>query len=287
MIVNSTTSDSDEARLAAASGDYATAVRQWRRLADEGDPIAQFNLGFSYERGQGVARDSAEAAKWYLLAAEQGHADAQYRLGLYCEKEDAKKVKDVVRHGYFEKEDEAGEWYSKAAMQGHADAQIRLAEFALDYAAEIDPYTETTGVGVEDAKERKENASDDAEDWFRMAAEQGHADAQFALGQSYRYSGRRSDASEEDYAVAAKWYRRAAIQGHPSARFSLGTMCSNGEGMPRDLLQAYMWFDLAASCEPNSEHRALIIDMRTAVAQKMAPEQIAEAQRLAPEWKSK
>ncbi len=65
-------------------GDYATAVKEWRPLAEQGDAFAQSNLGVMYERGQGVPQDFGEAVRWYRLAAEQGDAGGQFKLsGLY------------------------------------------------------------------------------------------------------------------------------------------------------------------------------------------------------------
>ena len=58
-------------------GDYATALREWRPLAEQGDAIAQFNLGYLYANGQGVPRDFVQARYWYEKAAAQGQADAQ------------------------------------------------------------------------------------------------------------------------------------------------------------------------------------------------------------------
>ena len=62
-------------------GDYATALREWTPLAEQGDAAAQFNLGVMYEKGQGVPQDDKTAVKWYRLAAEQGNASAQNNLG--------------------------------------------------------------------------------------------------------------------------------------------------------------------------------------------------------------
>ncbi len=50
-------------------GDYATALREWRPLAEEGDAYAQHNLGITYSNGQGVPQDYAEAHMWFNLAA--------------------------------------------------------------------------------------------------------------------------------------------------------------------------------------------------------------------------
>ena len=66
---------------AAKRGDYATALREWEPLAEQGHAAAQTLLGVMYENGKGVPQDYAMAVKWYTLAAEQGHADAQYGLG--------------------------------------------------------------------------------------------------------------------------------------------------------------------------------------------------------------
>ena len=63
------------------SGDYATALRELKPLAEQGDAKSQYNLGFMYRKGQGVPQDYKTAVKWYRLAAEQGDADAQGNLG--------------------------------------------------------------------------------------------------------------------------------------------------------------------------------------------------------------
>ena len=56
------------------NGDYATALRLYRPLADKGNAEAQYNLGFMYDKGQGVPQEYAVAVKWYRLAADQGNA---------------------------------------------------------------------------------------------------------------------------------------------------------------------------------------------------------------------
>ena len=71
-----------EGAAAYLRGDYATALREYRPLAEQGNAAAQTNLGFMYDNGQGVPQDYAEAVKWYRKAAEQGRADAQFNLGI-------------------------------------------------------------------------------------------------------------------------------------------------------------------------------------------------------------
>ena len=85
---------------------------------------------------------------------------------------------------------------------------------------------------------------DDAEAvrWFRMAAEQGHAEAQFNLGLMYA-EGR---GVPEDHAAAVDWYRMAAKQGHAGAMTNLGVMYAEGRGVTKDDMEATRWFLKAA-----------------------------------------
>lgn len=66
--------------------DYATALRLWRPLADQGDAEAQSNLGLMYYNGQGVPQDYTQAVAWLRKAADQGYMDALNNLGTMYEK---------------------------------------------------------------------------------------------------------------------------------------------------------------------------------------------------------
>ena len=62
-------------------GDYETALTEWLIDAEQGDMLAQYNLGVMYANGWGVLENDAEAVRWYRLAADQGNAKAQFNLG--------------------------------------------------------------------------------------------------------------------------------------------------------------------------------------------------------------
>jgi uncharacterized protein len=66
--------------------------------------------------------------------------------------------------------------------------------------------------------------------WYRKAADQGNANAQFNLGKMYDDG----DGVPQDHAEALKWYLKAADQGNASAQFNLGKMYDNGQGVPQD-----------------------------------------------------
>jgi len=116
--------------------------------------------------------------------------------------------------------------------------------------------------------------------WYRLAAGQGAAKAQFNLGFMYELGA----GVPQDYGEAVKWYRRAAAQGLAVAQDELGVMYANGAGVPKDYVQAYMWYTLAAS-RATAERQKDVAKARDELAAKMTPAQIVEATRLAQEWK--
>ena len=61
--------------------DFTTALREWQPLAEQGDALAQYQVGLLYRKGRGVPQDDAQARKWYAKAAAQGLAKAQFSLG--------------------------------------------------------------------------------------------------------------------------------------------------------------------------------------------------------------
>jgi TPR repeat protein len=84
---------------------------------DPKDAIAQFRVGYMYERGDGVVQDYKEAMRLYLLSAAQGNAIAQFRIGYLYEK----------GWGVTQDDAQAVQWYGKAAAQGNQPANNRLA----------------------------------------------------------------------------------------------------------------------------------------------------------------
>ncbi len=118
---------------------------------------------------------------------------------------------------------------------------------------------------------------------WRPLAAQGHAYAQYNLGGMYH----EGQGVPRDYAEAVKWYRKAAKQGYAQAQHNVGVMYGEGTGVPQNNVQAHMWFTLAASRFPPGEDHDKAVQDRDAVAVLMTPAQVAEAQRLAREWRPK
>ena len=159
-------------------GDYATALRLFQPLAEQGDATAEVCLGDMYgDEGLGVARNPNEALKWYRKAADQGLAAAQAKLGHVYQ--NGRFVHGGIPQSY----EEARKWYLKAAEQGALDAQDALG----------DMYLNGEGVPKDDEEAMK---------WYRSAADQGYPPSQFKLGHGYQHG----IGVQQDAVLAYKWY---------------------------------------------------------------------------------
>lgn len=219
-------------------------------LADKGDAEAQLALAFLYSRGLGVDRNPKKAVKWCHKAAEQGLARAQWQLSLYYANGEGVKMDKV----------EGARWVRRAADKGLAEAQFNL---GLCYA---------NGEGVD------RNAAEAAA-WYRKAADQGLPEAQAELGNCYL----EGSGVPKDVPEGLRWTRQAAEQGFPAAQNTLGLCYSKGTGVTNDYVEAYKWFNLAAAKGGDLAYDAKV---NLAMAERfLTPEQVAEGQRLAREFR--
>jgi TPR repeat protein len=194
------------------------------RAAEQGNAEAQFRLGEMYEMGLGVPRDGVKASELYLKAADKGHGSAQFELGRkYYEGDEGFRVNLS----------KAADWLRKAISQGHI--------YAVDYLKEVE---------LEMEREFREQMADAASkyriwevDYVQRAAEQGDAVAQCRLGCMY-YEG--SDDYPRDEKKAVYWYRMAADQGLAYAQFSLGCLYEMGQGVPKDVAKAVELYRMVA-----------------------------------------
>jgi TPR repeat protein len=147
----------------------------------------------------------------------------------------------------------------KSAEAGDAAAQYRLGLL----------YDKGSGVP---------QSSIHAKEWFEKAATQGHAGAQVDLGTMYL----QGNGAPQSAPMALVWFSRAAEQGEGLAFAKLGRMYAQGRGVLQDFIHAHMWYNLGAA---HGDLKAA--EARDALAPQMSTTQIAEAQRLAREWKPK
>nr|WP_304273665.1 tetratricopeptide repeat protein [Phascolarctobacterium succinatutens] len=180
------------------------AVEWYRKAAEQGYDLAQYNLAVFLANGIGCAKDEEKALKWYKKAAEQGHAKAQYRLAdkLYYGK------------GCQQNKEEALNWYKKAAAKGNADAEEALkwhrkaAKQGYE-AAKID-------IGRRVWSKSKNNDLGD----IMAVAETGNEYAQYIVAEKLYY-GKDCDG---DKIEALKWYTLAAKRGNKDAQKKLAAL---------------------------------------------------------------
>ena len=220
--------------------------RQAERKAKQGDADAQYTLGVNYLNGHRVPKDEGAGREWLRKAAEQGHAEAAYRLGLcyFYGRDGVSKNKEEAskwfqKSGLGEEEEfivrlpkyRSEEWLSEKiqqAEQGDAEAMYTLSLHYMERKSRTGmPAGGMPGAGMDDLFGPPLD-EDAGLKWLRNAAELGHAEAQFSLGNHYAryvYFYRLDDSRnrEEDAAETEKWLRKAAEQGYALAQYALGS----------------------------------------------------------------
>jgi uncharacterized protein len=210
--------------------------------------------------------DCSTALSIYRSLAAQGVGKASYRLGYFSE------------IGYCAKKDwvEAAKWYGKAKDAGEQRAVASLSHIGRNwrYINSDRPLDPAIYALVE------------------KAAKSGSAVAQFSLGvMNYPIGDLSYDPTKQTNGItgnleeAVAWYRRAAGQGDVDSLVTLGTAYSDGIGVPQDYVEAHKLFNVAAARTDWADLRNRLIQLRDELAAKMTRSQLAEAQRLAREWK--
>ena len=177
------------------------------RRAYNGNHKAQLWLGNTYYHGWGVARNYDKALEWYLKAAEQDYANAQYNAG---------SVYEHIYHDY----PKALKWYQKAANHNHSNAQNSIGTMFLQ------------GKGV-----TKDHQT--AINWFQKAVEQGCANAQYNLAVMYQ----EGLGIAKNYEKAYQLNKKAAERDVANAQYNLGAAYYHGWGVAKNKRLALKWFE--------------------------------------------
>ncbi len=159
-------------------------VRNFRKAAEKGNALAQYNLGACYINGEGIPKNEKKAFEWINKSAEQGYDLGQYALGTLYADGKGVPVNDA----------KAAEWFRKAAEQGEPQAQFSLGAIYAD------------GKGLEQNDEL-------AAEWYTKAAEKGNASAQLYLGIAYL----KGKGIEKNQEIAMAWLHKASEQGNKDA----------------------------------------------------------------------
>ena len=193
----------EEAAMAYAKGDYATAESIWRKHAEAGDGQAMNNLGVLYDLGQGVEPDMGRALHWFAESAKTGHPSGMSNYGRMLEQ----------GRGIEANPAEAARWFDLAARQGQPEAQYNL---GMLY---------ELGRGV--SQDFKAAAA-----WYSRAAAQQQTEALFRLGHFYRLG----QGVTKNPARAVLLLYAAAMNGEPNAMKDLEDMARAEPARPEAVL---------------------------------------------------
>ena len=120
-----------------------------------------------------------------------------------------------------------------------------------------------------------------AAEWYKKAADTGAIAGELRLAALYRDGG--TDFAR-DMTQAAEWYRKAADQGDVSAQATMGTLCSMGQGVEQNYVEAYYWLDLAAAV--NGPKQAQYATYRQMMGAHITTDELAEIQDRETKWKA-
>jgi TPR repeat protein len=219
--------------------DEAEAIKWYARASAVGHVPAAKLLGDLYYNGTGTARDVKKAAAQYRQAARLGLPAAQFALAeiLY-------NGEDGVRQD----RKEALGWYQAAAKLDHPGAL-----YALGRAYDL-------GEGVKPDPQL-------AMGFYKTAAQHGSAAAMTSIG-TYFYEGR---LVPKDDRAARRWFVEATAGRDPDGMFNLAAMMTKGEGGPRDVAMAWVWLKRAATLGHGTAPRAVaVLEARMTEAEKQA-----------------
>ena len=227
-------------------------MKWYRKAADQGDAAAQYNLGVMYANGRGVTQDDARRC-----VVPQGR-----RPG---ERPRAVQPRRMYANGHGVPQDYA------EAVSGTARPPTRVSRGAMQPRR---MYATARGCHRTMLKRRSGIA---------RPPTRGRGGGRTTLAGCTKTGG----GSGENDVEAVKWFRKSAEQGHALAQFNLGMAYEDGRGVPQDFVKAHTWFNLAASRATDTALRDQAAKNRDMLAAKMMPDQIAEAQRFASEWRPK
>lgn len=190
--------------------DFDAALVAYRKAADLGCRDAQFALGSLMERAKST-QNIAEIATWFRKAADQGHAEAEFRTA------QAYEIGLGVKRSIVD----AIDWYERSISHGKTDANSRLPALWFEAAnAEAEPNNKTR--------------------LLKKAAEGGHFPAQVA------YALRLANQSNADSAETLKWMKAAAEAGDTECQVKLALAYKNGSLSKANLGETENWLRIAA-----------------------------------------
>ena len=242
--------------------DYDKAFKLCKKAAVAGNPRAQDNLAYYYQKGIGCKVDTKKALEWYEKAVVSGYGPAAFTLGYYYQEGNGITVKDAASaYNYYKIGADLGDRNAMSALADcylngigtsqdinkALDLHLKLSEDDPDgyYAYMVGSFYDYRRYLDHSKKYTKEEEmADDLEaaKWYRKAAEKNNPEATLSVGVYYHLG----KGVEKNLQEAVKWYRKAADLGNGAAMWNLGCCYEKGEGVEKNIDQAVYWYKKGA-----------------------------------------
>ncbi|KKB08610.1 SEL1-like repeat protein [Devosia chinhatensis] len=291
----------------------------WLQLAEQGDAVAQSNLGGLYLTSALGAPNYEEAVRWFRMAAEKDNVSALVSLG-HLYRVGVNQAIPMDRAGaieYFRRADaqgssEAAYFFGELTLQNQSSVTAPDGVNAIRRSAEagFPPAMHRIGTFLQSGTYTTKDI-EKAITWYEGAAQAGYAESRYQLGEVYMngdtgtfdmaaaleqfelavpgdnieallasgFLMANGLAGPADPETAAKRFQRAAELWNYRAMYQLGMLYFAGNGVPKDLVEAHKWFNLAASGGHAEAHY-----MRSAMAAQLSQEDLDRAQAAAQTW---
>lgn len=238
--------------------DESTPLEELKGAATGGDASAMLEYGSRLVQGQGVDTNTSEGLDWLQKSADAGNVRAWYALGF------------VYSNGVGVELDlpKSVDYYRNGAEAGDADSQTAMGMFYQ--AGDRIP----SGIEAEPLEAAK---------WYRMAAEQDHAEAIQHL--AVMYGGRMG--LEKNNEEALRWYHKGAELGNSDCIWGLGRCYLKGRGVKIDSVMAYALMSASLDGVKFPEQKKAMTERKDELGKFLSPEQIKRAEPITEQWKTK
>ncbi len=207
-------------------------IAELQQKANDGDAQAQFDLALCYANGTAVEKNMECAFEWHKKAAEQGHGDAQFALGLYYFISNDKQQISILLQT----------WLSYEGITKHSNL-YKLQSNAQELDFTVVRLAPAINLAIKQAMAAKGCDADDdlAYLWFTKAAEQNHSGASYWQGVCYR-DGIGTQQNDE---LTFDCFKKAAERGCSDAYYWLALYYRNGKGCQQNDELAFVWITKA------------------------------------------
>lgn len=229
------------------------------KSAENGNKLAQYNMGMAYEQGDGVEKNKFESFRWYKAAADNAMPSA------------SSKVADAYRNGWVGNKDceKARDYLEKGLKDSSRDNASRDEKL-------LNSFLRLDLERLYDDEGCTPKLKHEILGWYLSGAELDIKSAMNELGLIYEYG----KMVPQDFSIAAHYYELAANKGYKISQYNIALLYAKGLGVIKNPKTAYFWALLASS---DGDRDAVVL--REKLERMITPEERIASQAEAKKWK--